>query len=307
VEDFAAKYNTILEAIQNKIGAQNVNFVPGISYKMDGKYFEEYVDKMDEAIASAKDADAIVLCLGENSYTETPGNLSDLYLSDLQTAYAQKLAETGKPVILVLNEGRPRIISKFEPLMKGVVMTYLPGNFGGDALASILFGDENPSGKLPFNYPKFPNSLANYNHKPSESRSVVEGVYNYDADYNPQYEFGFGLSYTTFEYSNLKLSASDLSANDQLTITVDVKNTGNREGKEVVDLYLSDLYASITPDVKRLKGFFKVNLKPGENKKVTFKLDKQAFAFVNAEGKTVVELGEFEVAIGNLKAKFNIK
>jgi beta-glucosidase len=307
VEDFAAKYNTILEAIQNKIGAQNVNFVPGISYKMDGKYFEEYVDKMDEAIASAKDADAIVLCLGENSYTETPGNLSDLYLSDLQTAYAKKLAETGKPVILILNEGRPRIISKFEPLMKGVVMTYLPGNFGGDALASILFGDENPSGKLPFNYPKFPNSLANYNHKPSESRSVVEGVYNYDADYNPQYEFGFGLSYTTFEYSNLKLSASDLSANDQLTVTVDVKNTGNREGKEVVDLYLSDLYASITPDVKRLKGFFKVNLKPGENKKVTFKLDKQAFAFVNADNKSVVEPGDFEVSVSNLKAKFNIK
>jgi beta-glucosidase len=307
VEDFAAKYNTILEAIQNKIGAQNVNFVPGISYKMDGKYFEEYVDKMDEAIASAKDADAIVLCLGENSYTETPGNLSDLYLSDLQTAYAKKLAETGKPVILILNEGRPRIISKFEPLMKGVVMTYLPGNFGGDALASILFGDENPSGKLPFNYPKFPNSLANYNHKPSESRSVVEGVYNYDADYNPQYEFGFGLSYTTFEYSNLKLSASDLSANDQLTVTVDVKNTGNREGKEVVDLYLSDLYASITPDVKRLKGFFKVNLKPGENKTVTFKLDKTAFAFVNADNKSVVEPGDFEVSVSNLKAKFNIK
>lgn len=191
--------------------------------------------------------------------------------------------------------------------MRGIVMTYLPGNFGGDALASILFGDENPSGKLPFNYPKFPNSLANYNHKPSESRSVVEGVYNYDADYNPQYEFGFGLSYTTFEYSNLKLSASDLSANDQLTITVDVKNTGNREGKEVVDLYLSDLYASITPDVKRLKGFFKVNLKPGENKTVTFKLDKTAFAFVNADNKSVVEPGDFEVSVSNLKAKFNIK
>ncbi len=307
VDEFASKYNTIVTAIQNKVGAQNVSFVPGISYKMDGKYFEEYADKMDEAIAAAKDVDAILLCLGENSYTETPGNLSDLYLSDLQAEYAKKIAATGKPVILVLNEGRPRIISKFEPLMQGVVMTYLPGNFGGDALASILFGDENPSGKLPFNYPKFPNSLVNYNHKPSESRSVVEGVYNYDADYNPQYEFGFGLSYTTFAYSNLKLSADNISANDELTVSVDVKNTGNREGKEVVDLYLSDLYASITPDVKRLKGFEKINLKAGETKTVTFKLDKAAFSFINTESKRVVEQGDFEVAISNLKAKFAIK
>ncbi|HET8828925.1 MAG TPA: glycoside hydrolase family 3 N-terminal domain-containing protein [Pelobium sp.] len=307
VEDFASKYNTIIEAIQNKAGAQNVNFIPGVSYKMDGKYFEEYADKMDEAIVAAKNADAIVLCLGENSYTETPGNLSDLYLSDLQTEYAKKLAATGKPVILVLNEGRPRIISKFEPLMQGIIMTYLPGNFGGDALASILFGDENPSGKLPFNYPKFPNSLTNYNHKPSESRSVVEGVYNYDADYNPQYEFGFGLSYTSFSYSNLKLSSNNISANDELSVTVDVKNTGDREGKEVVELYLSDLYASLTPDVKRLKGFYKISLKPGESTTVTFKLDKTAFAFVNAESQTIVEPGDFEVSIANLKTKFNIK
>ncbi|WP_017256786.1 glycoside hydrolase family 3 N-terminal domain-containing protein [Pedobacter arcticus] len=307
VEDFASKYNTITEAIQNKVGAENVSFIPGVSYKMDGKYFEEYADKMDEAIAAAKDVDAIVLCLGENTYTETPGNLSDLYLSDLQTEYAKKLAATGKPVILVLNEGRPRIISKFEPSMQGIIMTYLPGNFGGDALASVLFGDENPSGKLPFNYPKFPNSLVNYNHKPSESRSVVEGVYNYDADYNPQYEFGFGLSYTSFAYSNLKLSANSILANDELTVTVDVKNTGNREGKEVVDLYLSDLYASITPDVKRLKGFEKISLKSGESKTISFKLNKTAFSFVNADNKTVVEPGDFEITIANLKAKFNIK
>nr|WP_294897262.1 glycoside hydrolase family 3 N-terminal domain-containing protein [uncultured Pedobacter sp.] len=307
VEDFASKYNTIVKAIQNKVGTQNVNFIPGVSYKMDGKYFEAYADKMDEAIAAAKDADAIVLCLGENSYTETPGNLSDLYLSELQTEYAKKLAATGKPIILVLNEGRPRIISKFESLIQGIIMTYLPGNFGGDALASILYGDENPSGKLPFNYPKFPNSLTTYYHKPSESRSVVEGVYNYDADYNPQWEFGFGLSYTTFAYSNLKLSADKISANDELTVSVDVKNTGNREGKEVVDLYLSDLYASITPDVKRLKGFQKIDLKAGESKTVTFKLNKTAFAFVNADNKTVVEPGDFEIAISNLKVKFNIK
>lgn len=306
VDEFAAKYNTIAKAIQNKIGNSKAQFIAGISYKMEGKYFEEYADRMDEAIAAAKDADVIILCLGENSYTETPGNLSDLYLSDMQTAYAKKLAETGKPVILVLNEGRPRLISKFEGQMQAILQSYLPGNFGGDALADILFGDVNPSGKLPYNYPKFPNSLTNYNHKPSESRSVVEGVYNYDADYNPQYEFGFGLSYTTFSYTNLKISAKNIKATDILTVTVDVKNTGNREGKEVVDLYLADLYASVSPDIKRLKGFQKINLKPGESKTVTFKLSKNDFSFVNNDSKSVVEPGGFEIYINSLKAGFNI-
>jgi beta-glucosidase len=306
VTEFADKYNTIVEAIQNKVGA-SAQFIPGVSYKMDGKYFEEYADKMDEAIAAAKNVDVIVLCLGENSYTETPGNLSDLYLSEMQTTFAQKLAATGKPVVLILNEGRPRIISKFETAIPAILMAYLPGNFGGDALADVLYGSVNPSGKLPFNYPKFPNSLVNYNHKPSESRSVVEGVYNYDADYNPQFEFGFGLSYTTFKYSNLKLSAKEISENDELTVTVEVTNTGQREGKEVVDLYLSDIYASITPDVKRLKGFQKINLKPNETKTVTFKLSKNELSFINYTSQRVVEPGDFEVTIADLKAKFNVK
>jgi beta-glucosidase len=306
VTEFADKYNTIVEAIQNKVGA-SAQFIPGVSYKMDGKYFEEYADKMDEAIAAAKNVDVIVLCLGENSYTETPGNLSDLYLSEMQTTFAQKLAATGKPVVLILNEGRPRIISKFETAIPAILMAYLPGNFGGDALADVLYGSVNPSGKLPFNYPKFPNSLVNYNHKPSESRSVVEGVYNYDADYNPQFEFGFGLSYTTFKYSNLKLSAKEISENDELTVTVEVTNTGQREGKEVVDLYLSDIYASITPDVKRLKGFQKINLKPNETKTITFKLSKNELSFINYTSQRVVEPGDFEVTIADLKAKFNVK
>lgn len=306
VEEFASKYNTIVEALQNKIGASNVNFIPGVSYKMDGKYFEENEDQMQSALLAAKDVDAIILCLGENSYTETPGNLSDLYLSEMQTAYAKSIAAIGKPVILVLNEGRPRLISKFEGLMPAIVQTYLPGNFGADALADILFGDINPSGKLPYNYPKFPNSLVSYNHKPSESRSVVVGVYNYDADYNPQYEFGFGLSYTTFKYSNLKTSATKITANDVLTVSVDVTNAGEREGKEVVDLYLSDLYASSTPDVRRLKGFEKINLKPGETKTVSFKLSKAELSFINSESKSVVEPGDFEINIANLKAKFEV-
>ena len=307
VEEFASKYNTILEALKHKIGENQVVYVPGLSYKMDGKYFEEYADKMQEALEAAKNVDAVVLCLGENSYTETPGNLSDLYLSDLQTEFAQKIAALGKPVILVLNEGRPRIISKIEPAMPAIVQTYLPGNFGGDALADILFGDVNPSGKLPYTYPKYPNSLVNYNHKPSESRSVVEGVYNYDADYNPQYEFGYGLSYTTFKYSNLRLSAVKITENDKLQISVDVTNTGTREGKEVVDVYLSDLYASITPDKKRLKAFEKISLKPGEVKTVNFTITKEELAFINANNQKVVEPGEFEIQIGNLKKKFEVE
>ncbi|MRX47695.1 glycoside hydrolase family 3 N-terminal domain-containing protein [Pedobacter puniceum] len=307
VEEFASKYNTILEALKHKIGENQVVYVPGVSYKMDGKYFEEYADKMQEALEAAKNVDAVVLCLGENSYTETPGNLSDLYLSDLQTEFAQKIAALGKPVILVLNEGRPRIISKIEPAMPAIVQTYLPGNFGGDALADILFGDVNPSGKLPYTYPKYPNSLVNYNHKPSESRSVVEGVYNYDADYNPQYEFGYGLSYTTFKYSNLRLSAVKITENDKLQISVDVTNIGTREGKEVVDVYLSDLYASITPDKKRLKAFEKIILKPGEVKTVDFTITKEELAFINANNQKVVEPGEFEIQIGGLKKQFEVE
>ncbi|MDQ8004256.1 MAG: glycoside hydrolase family 3 N-terminal domain-containing protein [Pedobacter sp.] len=306
VEEFAAKYNTILEAVSAKAGKENVTFVEGVSYKMDGKYYEEFENGMDKAVTAAKDADAIVLCLGENSYTESPGNLSDLYISDLQTQLAQKLGATGKPIILVLNEGRPRLISKFEAQMAGVLQTYLPGNFGGDALADILFGDINPSGKLPYNYPKFPNSLVGYNHKPSENRTVMEGVYNYDAEYNPQYEFGFGLSYTTFKYDNLKLSAEKINSDQELTVSVEVSNTGNREGKEVVELYLSDLYATLTPDSKRLRGFEKINLKPGEKQTVIFKLGKKDFSFTHLDGKSVVEPGEFSIKIGSLKKNFNI-
>lgn len=306
VEEFAKDYNTIVEALQNKNGAANITYLPGVSYKMDGKYFEDFADKMEETIAAAKNADAVILCLGENTYTESPGNLSDLYISDLQTELAQKIAATGKPVILILNEGRPRIISKFEKKMSAVVQTYLPGNFGADALSDILFGDVNPSGKLPYTYPQFPNALFTYYHKPSEARETVEGVYNYDSDFNPQYVFGQGLSYTTFKYSNLKLSSNTLKAGETLTITVEVSNTGKLEGKESVLLYTSDLVASlITPDVKRLRGFEKINLKAGETKTVIFSITPEDIAVVNLENKKVTEAGEFKVQIGDQKINFN--
>lgn len=307
VEEFAGKYNTILEALTQKAGKENVAFVEGVSYKMDGKYYEEFENGIEKVVKAAQDADAIVLCLGENSYTESPGNLSDLYMSDLQTELALKLGATGKPIILVLNEGRPRLISKFEPKMAGILQTYLPGNFGGDALADILFGEVNPSGKLPYNYPRYPNSLVGYNHKPSENRTVMEGVYNYAAEYNPQYEFGYGLSYTTFKFENLKLSAEKIKANQELTVSVEVSNTGNREGKEVVELYLSDLYATLTPDSRRLRGFEKINLKPGEKQTITFKLNQKDFSFTHLDNRSVVEPGEFKVKIGPLSKNFFVE
>lgn len=304
VEEFATAYSTIVKAVEDKIGKANVIYKPGVSYKTNGKYYEEMEADMNGTIEAAKNADAIILCLGENTYTETPGNLNDLYLSDLQTELAQKLAATGKPVILVLNEGRPRCISKFEDKMQAVVQAYLPGNFGGVALADILFGDVNPSGKLPYTYPRYPNAIITYYHKPSEERTKAEGVYDYDADYNPQYKFGDGLSYTTFQYSNLKLSTHQLKGKESLLITIDIANTGHREGKEVVQLYTSDLVASITPDVKRLRRFQKISLEPGEKRTISFSLTADDVAFINAENKKVTEPGTFKIQIKDLTDTF---
>jgi beta-glucosidase len=304
---FTEGYNTILEAVKNRLGEKNVDYVPGVSYVESGKYWEEVEAGIKEAVKKARKADCILLCLGENSYAEKPGDLNDMYISDLQTRLAQELASTGKPVILVLNEGRPRIISKFESDMSAVLMIYLPGNFGGDALADVLFGEINPSGKLPFNYPRYPQSLINYWHKYSEEQIRDEGMYNYESDYSPQYEFGYGLSYTTFAYNNLKLSKTEMTEGESLNVSVDVTNTGNRTGKETILLYLSDLYASLAPDMKRLKGFEKIELKSGETETVEFVITKKELSFVNLENKTIAEPGDFEINIGQLKAGFRLK
>jgi len=304
---FTGQYNTILEAIQNEIGVNNVTYVPGVLYNEKGKYWEEQEVSIQDAVEKAKNVDYVVLCLGENSYTEKPGDLQDLTISDLQIKLANELAATGKPIILVLNEGRPRIISKFEDKMAATIMTYLPSNFGGDALADILFGDVNPSGKLPITYPRYPNSLINYWHKYSEEQVKAEGMYNYESDYSPLYEFGYGLSYTTFVYSDLKLSKTEITADENLQISVTVTNTGKVAGKESVLLFLSDLYASIAPDMKRLKGFEKISLKPGESKTVQFILTKKELSFVNIDNKTIAEPGDFEIKTGNLKERFTLK
>lgn len=304
---YTEKFNTILEAVQQKIGIGNVQYLPGVSYVEEGQYYEDKEDQLAQTVAAARGVDVVILCVGENSYTEKPGDLNDLTLSDNQLKLAKELAKTGKPVIMVLNEGRPRVISSVEPEMKAIVQTYLPGNYGGDVLADILFGDVNPSGKLPYTYPSFSNSLTTYYHKPSEEQKRAEGAYIYESDYNPQFEFGHGLSYTTFEYSNLKVSTSDFSKDEVLQVSVDVKNSGKRVGKETVLLYSSDLYASITPDMKRLRRFTKIELQPGETRTVSFDITPKDLAFVNIVNKWITEPGDFELTVGGLKSKVNYK
>jgi beta-glucosidase len=305
-DEFAASYNTIAEAFEKKIGANNATCIPGISFEKNMDYRAEKKDRYDEAIAAARQSDYIVLCLGENSYAEKPGDLIDLTLSKQQLQYAKDLLKTGKPVILVLTEGRPRIIREIASDVNGILMAYWSGNYGGDALADIIFGDVNPSGKLPVTYPSAVNSLIPYIHKPSEEQSKAVGMYNYEGDFSPEFHFGFGLSYTTFEYKNLQLSATKLSGNQPLDITVDVTNTGKREGKEVVQLYTSDLLASLTPDMKRLRRFEKISLQPGETKTVKFTINAKDLAFVNLQNQWITEPGEFSVTIGNtgLEQKF---
>ena len=312
-DDFAPQYNTIFEALFNRFPGK-VNWVPGVVY--DNRYGMWQTDipiNVPQTVAAARAADVIVCCVGENSYCETPGNMDDLTLSANQKDLVRTLAATGKPMILVLNEGRPRIIGDIEPLAKAVVDVMLPSNYGGDALAALLAGDENFSGKLPFTYPKHINSLHTYDYKVSEHRETMAGSYNYDAVMDVQWPFGFGLSYTSFEYSELAVSVSDSSvipgsdresllftAGDQIKVSVKVTNTGDRAGKEAVLLYSSDLVASLIPDVKRLRGFEKIELLPGESKVVTFELPAKELAFVGADGKWRLEKGDFRLAVGGL-------
>ena len=299
-DEHAGQYNTILEAFTNKFGADNIIYEAGVTYKQGGNWWEENAPEIEKAVAAAAGADYIVACIGENSYCETPGNLTNLFLSQNQLDLVKALAKTGKPVILVLNEGRPRLIADIEPLAKAVVNTMLPGNYGGDALANLIAGDANFSGKMPFTYPKEINSLITYDYKPCEHiGKQMEGAYNYDAQVSVQWAFGYGLSYTTFAYSNLKVDKSDFTADDVLTFTVDVKNTGNRIGKESVLLFSSDLVASLTPDTRRLRAFEKVELKPGETKTVTLKLKGSDLAFVGYDGKWILEKGDFRIQTGD--------
>lgn len=301
-DEFAGKYNTIYEAICNEYGKENVILNQGVTYNEKGKYWEENEPQIQGAVAAAKDADVIVACIGENSYTETPGNLTDLWLSENQRNLVKALAQTGKPVILVLNEGRPRLIADIEPLAQGIINILIPGNMGGDALANLVSGKSNFSGKMPYTYPKEINSLANYDFKKSEEVGTMEGAYDYNAKITQQWGFGYGLSYTTYKYSNLKVSQSDFRHGDIIKVSVDVKNTGKVAGKESVLLFSSDLIASMVPDGRRLRAFDKVELQPGETKTMTFELKADDLAFVGWDGKWRLEEGDFKLMIADLSA-----
>lgn len=301
-DEFAGKYNTIYEAFCNEYGKENVILNQGVTYNEEGKYWEENEPQIQGAVAAAKDADVIVACIGENSYTETPGNLTDLWLSENQRNLVKALAQTGKPVILVLNEGRPRLIADIEPLAQGIINILIPGNMGGDALANLVSGKSNFSGKMPYTYPKEINSLANYDFKKSEEVGTMEGAYDYNAKITQQWGFGYGLSYTSYKYSNLKVSQSDFRHGDIIKVSVDVKNTGKVAGKESVLLFSSDLIASVVPDGRRLRAFDKVELQPGEIKTVTFELKADDLAFVGWNGKWRLEEGDFKLMIADQSA-----
>lgn len=298
-DEFAGKYNTIYEAFCNEYGKENVILNQGVTYNEKGKYWEENEPQIQGAVDAAKNVDVIVACIGENSYTETPGNLTDLWLSENQRNLVKELAKTGKPVVLVLNEGRPRLIADIEPLAQGIIDILIPGNMGGDALVGLVSGKSNFSGKMPYTYPKEINSLANYDFKKSEEVGTMEGAYDYNAKITQQWGFGYGLSYTSYQYSNLKVSQSDFSHGDIIKVSVDVKNTGKVAGKESVLLFSSDLIASMVPDGRRLRAFDKIELQPGETKTVTFDLNADDLAFVGYDGKWVLEEGDFKLMIAD--------
>ena len=301
-DEFAGKYNTIYEALCNEYGKENIVLNQGVTYNEAGKYWEENEPQIAAAVEAAKNVDVVVACIGENSYTETPGNLTDLWLSENQRNLVKALATTGKPIILVLNEGRPRLIADIEPLAQGVVNILIPGNYGGDALAQLLSGKANFSGKMPYTYPKEINALANYDFKKSEEVGTMEGAYDYNAKITQQWGFGQGLSYTTYQYSNLKVDKATFAHDDVIRVSVEVKNTGKVAGKESVLLFSSDLMASMVPDGRRLRAFDKVALQPGESKTVTFDLKANDLAFVGWDGKWILEEGDFKLMVADQQA-----
>ena len=303
----AGAYNTIYESLCNKYGKENIIYEPGVTYApyKNDNWWEENQPEIEKSVAAASRADVIIACIGENSYCETPGNLSNLTMSENQRNLVKALAATGKPVILILNQGRPRIINDIVPLAKAVINVMLPGNYGGDALANLLAGDANFSGKMPFTYPKYINALANYDYKPCENMGQMGGNYNYDSVMDVQWNFGDGLSYTTYNYSNLKIDKTSFTADDVLTVSVDVTNTGKVAGKESVLLYSKDLVASSTPDNIRLRNFEKVALNPGETKTVTMQLKGSDLAFVGYDGKWRLEKGDFTIKCGGQTLDIN--
>lgn len=298
-EAFTTQYNTILTAMQQKFGRDNIIYEEGVSYNNASNWQEELQPQIDRAVAAADRADVIMVCIGENSYAETTGNILDGNISANQRNLVKALEATGKPVIIVLNEGRPRIIHDLVPGANAIIDVMLPGNYGGDALADLVAGDANFSGKLPFSYPSFANSFTTYDFKVCETRETMPGIYNYNAETNVEWWFGHGLSYTTFSYSNMKVDKPRFTKDDTLSVSVDVTNTGRREGKEVVMLYSADMAASdVIPDNRRLRRFQKIDLAPGQTRTVVFTLPAHELSYVNRSGEWTLEPGDFKLMVG---------
>jgi beta-glucosidase len=302
--------HTIRGAIEEKTGPANVSYVPGtkITRPANSTSNDTPTDREEEvdipsAVRAAQNADVVVLCLGEGSYTETPGNITDLNLGEPQVKLAEAIYATGKPVVMILVEGRPRIINRIADRAKAILLAYNPSNEGGTAIADVLFGDYNPNGKLPFTYPRTPNGLITYDHKPFETENTAFG----NMAFKPQFEFGEGLSYTTFKYSDLHLDKTTINPNDELTVTFHVANSGSRAGKEVIQLYVSDLVASLSPPIKRLRRFAKIHLEPGQGKTLTFRLRREDLSFIGVNNKPVVESGDFDVSVGGLTQRFTLR
>ena len=298
-DTFAEKYNTVYEALSQKFGTANVTLECGVKYASEGAYWKEDASEINKAVKAAEQADLIVACIGENSYCETPGNLDDLSLSANQAALIEALSKTEKPIVLILNEGRPRLISSIEPLVKAVVDILLPGNYGADALADLLAGDANFSGRLPYTYPRYNGGLTTYDYKTTEETDTMVGAYDYNAVVSVQWAFGFGLSYTHFKYANLRVDKSSFRQDDILTFSIDVTNTGNRKGKETVMLFSSDLVASLTPDNRRLRAFEKIELQPGQTQTVRLAIKADDLAFVGADCHWILEKGDFRIQVGD--------
>lgn len=296
---YAESYNTIYEAFCQRFGRDQVVLSQGVTYNELGKWWEENPPTIEEAVRAAEGVDLIVACIGENSYTETPGNLSDLSLSVNQRDLVKALAKTGKPIILILNEGRPRLIADIEPLADAIVHIFLPGHYGADALTQLLCGERNFSGKMPYTYPKEINSLTNYDFKKSEEVETMAGAYDYNARVTQQWGFGYGLSYTSYTYRNLKVDRSSFTKDDVLTVSVDVCNTGKVAGRESVLLFSSDVIASMVPDGRRLRAFEKIDLAAGQTKTVTFRLKASDLAFVGYDGRWILEAGDFRLMVGD--------
>lgn len=306
-DKYAEGFNTIVEALKNKFGKDNVTYLPTVEYTEGGQYYETKEYGFDKAQKAAREADVVIVCIGENSYCETPGNLSNLELMESQQKLVEAMAETGKPIVMILNEGRPRLVNKIQPLAKSIVDILLPGNMGGDALANLLSGDVNFSGKLPYTYPCYPHALSTYDYRQSEVVGTMSGAYNYNAKISQEWPFGYGLSYTTFEYSNLKVDKNTFTADDMLTFSVDVKNTGDRQGKESVLLFSTDLLAQQTPEIRRLRNFEKIDLQAGETKTVKLTIKGSDLAYVGYDGKWILENGDFDITIGTQKIRINCK